>query len=71
MVVGFSSKCGLKQKFEFWKLFFLNVFYKRESVSVKETAVNVISSDPPLIKLHVRFTTVTLKALSDQVWIRY
>ena len=32
---------------------------------------NVISSDPPSRDDNARFTTVPLKALSDQVWIRF
>ena len=36
----------------------------------KET-LSVISSDPPCKDGITRFTTVPLKALSDQVWIRY
>jgi len=33
--------------------------------------VNVISSDPPSQDANARFTTIPLKALSDQVWNRY
>ena len=42
-------------------------FIKGKVFAVKETAVNVISIDPPLMVWHVRFTTVTFKASSDQV----
>ena len=33
--------------------------------------VSVISSDPPCKDGNAWFTTVLLKALSDQVWIKY
>ena len=39
---------------------------KRLNERIKGT-VHAISSDPLLIELHVRFTTVPLKMLSDQV----
>ena len=39
-------------------------------MGIKET-VSVISSDPPRNKGSARFTTVPLKALSEQVGIRY
>ena len=39
-------------------------------LNIEET-VSVISSDPPCKDGNARFTTVLLKALSDQVWIRY
>ena len=33
--------------------------------------VSVISSNPPCKDGNARFTTVPLKALCDQVWVRY
>ena len=41
-----------------------------ETRGIKGT-VNVFLSDPVLVEWHVRFTTLSLKALSSQVWIRY
>ena len=41
------------------------------STNLFKEIVDLVSSDPPLIELHVQFPTVSFKALSDQVWIRY
>ena len=42
-----------------------DVLSQFSQVRNKET-LDVISSDPPLLELHIRFTTVTLKHLTDQ-----
>ncbi len=37
------------------------------STNLFKEIVDLVSSDPPLIELHVQFPTVSFKALSDQV----
>ena len=45
----------------------LNLLSRRISVVLKG-AENLISSEPPFKDVNTRFT---LKALSDQIWVRY
>ena len=49
---------------------FIPIYHLSNERLVKGT-VSVILSDPPCKDANARFTTVPLKALSDQVWIRY
>ena len=44
---------------------------KNFRICILKGTVSVISSDPPFKDGNVRFTTVTLKTLFNQVWIRY
>ena len=45
----------------------LNQFLEIGLGKASIATADVVSSDPPLIERHIRFTTVPLKALSDQV----
>jgi len=48
-----------------------NLFLAIDTYLLKVTAVSVILNEPPCKDDNVRFTTVSLKALSGQVKIRY
>ena len=52
------------------KVFFIQDYTEYTICFIKGT-VSVISSDPPCKYGNDWFTTVALKSLSDQVWIRY
>ena len=53
-----------------WSDTYLNTKIWREDTEVKGT-VSLISNHPSYKVGNARFTTVTLKALSDQLWIRW
>ena len=67
-VIFLTEACN--KKFQEFQIF-ISLVFSTFINSHTSILVNLMLSDPSLKKYHVRFTTVPMKALSDQIGIRF
>ena len=67
-VIFLTEACN--KKFQEFQIF-ISLVFSTFINSHTSILVNLMLSDPSLKKYHVRFTTVLMKALSDQIGIRF